>query len=495
MKDKIIHENQLQYDAVLVGAGIMSSTFALLLTEALPELKILIVEKLSSSGEESSGAFNNAGTGHAANCELNYTPLNDSGGIQIDKALEINNCFETSLDLWASLYEMGRIDIKKFLTFIPHISFVTGEKNSRFLYERFKLMSRCEEFKDMEFSSSFNEISEWAPLIMRERSQNQRISATRIKRGTDINFEELTKEYFKYLANNKNVKIQYLSEVTNLKRNPNKKWKLLLNKEGKNLSVVTKYVFLGAGGKTINLLQKSKIPEGKLYGGFPVSGKWLICDKIELTEKHKAKVYGRADIGSPPMSVPHLDTRLINGKKFLLYGPFAGFTTKFLKKGSYFDLFSSFKKDNFFSILNVGYKNVDLVNYLISQSIQNHSSRIKNLQNIMPSAKPNDWYLKNAGQRVQIIKKTKEGGILKFGTEIVNSKDGTLSALLGASPGASTAVSIMIEVLQRSCFFNKDKSLLEKKIGHLISFNKVLLDCDSRENIKQRNNSILGFHE
>ena len=356
-------------------------------------------------------------------------------------------------------------------------------------------MSSCEPFKDMEFSSSASEISDWAPLLIENRKFNENIAATRFKRGTDINFEALTREYLSYISNHKNVTIKYSTEVINLKRYENNQWELQIRKQKVNKYLIAKYVFLGAGGKSINLLQKSNIPESKLYGGFPVSGKWLICDKKELTAKHNAKVYGKADIGSPPMSVPHLDTRFINDKKYLLYGPFAGFTTKFLKEGSYFDLFRSFNKENILSIFDVGFKNIDLINYLISQTSQTHFSRINNLKNIMPSADSNDWYLKDAGQRVQIIKKTSQGGVLKFGTEVVNSADGSISALLGASPGASTAVNIMIYILKKSCLLNGDKSLLEKKICNLIPSQKSLLDLEDQQNIKRKNNEILGFHE
>ncbi len=484
------------YDAILVGAGIMSGTLALLITEILPSIKILIIEKLNKPGSESTGAFNNAGTGHAANCELNYTPLNENGDLQIDKALSINRSFENSMSLWASLYATGKIDIKKFFKFIPHISFVTGKENISFLKKRFKAMSEYPEFADMEFSSSFNQIKSWAPLITSSRNPLDKIAATRIKRGTDINFEALTREYLTYISKNKNVEISYNTELIDLKKTDKKKWELKVRSLGRVVSLSTSYVFLGAGGKTINFLQKSKIPEAKMYGGFPVSGKWLICEEKSLTEKHNAKVYGKANIGSPPMSVPHLDTRWIEGKKFLLYGPFAGFTTKFLKKGSYFDLFSSIKKNNLFSMLDVGIKNKDLINYLFSQSLKNHNSRVENLRHMMPSADPSNWYLENAGQRVQIIKKTEDGGSLRFGTEIVNSKDGSLSALLGASPGASTAVTIMIQVLKKSCIFKSDKIHLEKKISHLLYESELKNESDTNflVKIKKRNNSILGFH-
>ena len=490
-----IKENN-HYDAVLVGAGIMSGTLALLLAEVLPDIKILIIEKLNSPGSESTGAFNNAGTGHAANCELNYTPIDEKGNIIIDKALSINRSFETSMSLWASLYAAGKIDIKKFLKFIPHISFVSGKENISFLKKRYHAMANNPEFKDMEFTSSFGQISSWASLITKDRNPLNEIAATRVERGTDINFEALTKEYLSFVSKNKNVELRYKTELIDLKKIDQKQWELELSLNGRKISVRTAFVFLGAGGKTINYLQKSKIPEANNYGGFPVSGKWLICEEKYLTEKHNAKVYGKADIGSPPMSVPHLDTRWIDGKRLLLFGPFAGFTTKFLKQGSYFDLFNSIKKNNIVSMLDVGFKNNDLINYLISQSLKNHNSRVDNLKNMMPSADPSNWYLKNAGQRVQIIKKTNKGGSLKFGTEIVTSSDGSLSALLGASPGASTAVSIMVKVLTRSCLFLNDKINLQKKINDLIYQSQLTYESDKDFliNIKKRNNSILGFH-
>jgi len=485
---------KINYDAVLVGAGIMSTTLALLLKEALPEINILIIERLKSPGKESTGVLNNAGTGHAANCELNYTPMNKDLIFNLSKALSINNAFETSLELWASLYKEGKINIYNFLKFVPHISFVSGEENCSFLHKRFKAMTEYREFRDMVFTSSFREISEWTPLITDGRIRSEKIAATKISRGTDINFEALTKEYLSYLRTKNNFKIDYHAELIDLKKTYENAWELEINKSGMKISLFSKYIFLGAGGKTINLLQKSEIPEAKFYGGFPVSGKWLICDNSELAKRHNAKVYGKASLGSPPMSVPHLDTRWINGKKSLLFGPFAGFTTKFLKKGSYFDLFKSFRRDNIIPIFDVGLKNINLINYLFSQSFQSHPERIANLKMMMPAAKSSDWVLENAGQRVQIIKKTNIGGVLKFGTEVVTSADGSLSGLLGASPGASTAVKIMLEVLKNSCFFKKSAFQLEEKLHHLISF-EINSSNDDRNNTVIKNNEILGFHK
>ena len=270
-----LRKNTADYDAIFVGAGIMSTTLAILLTEIYPDINILILEKLDSAGKESTSAFNNAGTGHAANCELNYTPINNEGEIEFKKALSINNSFEKSLELWASLYEKGKIDCKKFLRFTPHISFVSGEEDFNFLEKRYQMLSNLNEFKDMEFSSNFSEISSWAPLITKNRNKNIKIAATRVKRGTDIDFGALTNEYLKYLVKNKNVELNYLTEVFDLNKLDNNNWSVHLKKDGKRRTLVAKYIFLGAGGKSITLLQKSKIPEGKLFGGLPVSGKWL----------------------------------------------------------------------------------------------------------------------------------------------------------------------------------------------------------------------------
>ena len=102
------------FDAVLVGAGIMSSTLALLISEVLPDIKFLIIEKLNSPGSESTGAFNNAGTGHAANCELNYTPLDEKGNLNIDKALSINRYFETSMSYGPHCMKQGKLILRSF---------------------------------------------------------------------------------------------------------------------------------------------------------------------------------------------------------------------------------------------------------------------------------------------------------------------------------------------------------------------------------------------
>jgi len=451
-------DSENTYDAILIGAGIMSSTLAVLLHELEPDLRLLVVERLSSAGLESSCAKNNAGTGHAANCELNYTPIQDDGSICTTKAFEINKSFEQSLEFWASLVEKGKLIPETFLNKLPHISFVFGDKDISFLKKRFSELGSHAAFAQMEFTKDHDELKDWIPLVMDGRGKSEKIAATRIKRGTDIDFGNLTRSYINQIEEAKSIEINYSTNVENLQQDSEGDWYLSLEAGAKKNRIVrSKFVFLGAGGGALSLLQKSGIPEGLSYAGFPVSGKWLICDEEKLTKAHNAKVYGNAAVGAPPMSVPHLDTRWIEGKRSLLFGPFAGFSSNFLKYGSKLDLFRSIKTTNLFSMLQAGLDNIDLGKYLLNQLIQTNEDRIETLKRFLPQVSPKDWKLSIAGQRVQIIKQTSKGGVLKMGTEVVTSSDGSLAALLGASPGASTAVTIMIEVLNR-CWQEKMKS-------------------------------------
>jgi len=486
-------DSENTYDAIFVGAGIMSSTLAVLLHELEPDFRLLIVERLSSPGLESSNAKNNAGTGHAANCELNYTPKKKGGGISTAKAFEINKSFERSLEFWASLAEEGKLIPQTFLNKLPHISLVFGDKDIAFLEKRFSELSSHAAFSQMELTMDHGELKDWIPLIMDGREKGEKICATRVSRGTDIDFGNLTRSYINQIERNESVEINFSTNVENLQQDNEGDWHLSLKGTPKNRIVRSKFVFLGAGGGALSLLQKSGIPEGLLYAGFPVSGKWLICEEEKSTNLHKAKVYGNAAVGSPPMSVPHLDTRWINGKRSLLFGPFAGFSSNFLKYGSKLDLFRSIKTTNIFSMLQAGIDNIDLGKYLFNQLIQTKEDRIATLKRFLPLVSPSDWKLSIAGQRVQIIKQTQKGGVLKMGTEVVTSSDGSLAALLGASPGASTAVTIMIEVLNR-CWHEKMKtSQWQKRMIEL--FPSIRTDINSNQeallSIRKRNDFLL----
>ena len=483
------------YDAILIGAGIMSSTLATLLNELDPDFRLLIVERLDAPALESSAAINNAGTGHAANCELNYTPLRSDGTINTSKAVAINNAFEQSLELWSSLTEKGKLSPKKFLNVLPHISFVWGDDDVSFLRKRYKSLSALAAFSDMEWSSDFGELADWMPLVMDGRRFGCPIAATRIKRGTDIDFGALTNSYLQSLQLNGSLELKLLTEVLDLKREGNEGWKIALKDKCGVHYVYSQFVFLGAGGGALSLLQKSGIPESFLYGGFPVSGQWLVCSDIALTERHHAKVYGKAKIGAPPMSVPHLDSRLIDGKRSLLFGPFAGFSTKFLKEGSGGALLRSINTKNFSAMTQVGVNNLDLVKYLFGQLRLTHEERMLTLQEFLPKANHKGWNLSIAGQRVQIIKRTKKGGVLQMGTEVVTSSDGSLAALLGASPGASTAVTIMLEVLQRCWGPKLANHHWRQKLQKLLpSFGKDLVaDSSFFSQMRKRNNSLLNL--
>jgi len=448
-------------DVVLIGAGVMSATLATLLKQLDSSLNIVIIEKGSDIAQESSDGWNNAGTGHASWCELNYTPENSDGHICTKKACSINESFEITLQLWSYLVHTGALaDAKQFITATPHLSLVFGHDNVAYLRKRFALIKENYQFETMEFSKDTDVLKRWMPLVMKGREANQPIAATRINYGSDVDFGALSKGMIKYLQTQEGFELLLDHRVHNLQQDAYKFWatRVTNTKKGTTRDIKSRFVFIGAGGGSLPLLQKSGIKEGKGYGGFPVSGQFLVCKKTEIVEQHQAKVYGKAPIGAPPMSVPHLDTRIIEGEKALLFGPFAGFTTKFLKQGSFLDLVKSVKPDNIIPMLASSWSSLSLIRYLIKEVFQNHNDRMNKLREYYPNAKNEDWQLITAGQRVQIIKRHKTfGGKLQFGTEIVTASDGSLSALLGASPGASTAVETMINVIE-TCFSDELES-------------------------------------
>ncbi len=486
----------MKKDFTLIGAGIMSATLGVLIKQLIPDASICIYERLNKVGAESSDAWNNAGTGHSAFCELNYTPLRENGEVDISKALKISEQFEISKQLWSFLKENKHLDYKSpFINDIDHMSFVWGEDNINFLKKRYAALTKYGIFKDMTFSEDFKEISDWIPLMMNARDESEMIAATRMAIGTDVNFGAITRGMIEYLQSCEGVEIHLAHEVVDLIERKDH-WQIDVKDLENNLEkgIQSDFVFIGAGGGALLLLEKSGIPEGKGYGGFPVSGQFLSCTNPEIVVQHEAKVYGKAASGSPPMSVPHLDTRMLDGKRSLLFGPYAAFSTKFLKEGSYFDLPLSIEAHNVWPMLSAGIHNIDLTKYLIEQVFQSEEDRFKFLQKFYPLAKPKDWKLITAGQRVQIIKKDKaEGGVLKFGTEIVSNENKNLACLLGASPGASTSVSIMINLLEQ-CFPNEMKSEdWKKKMKTIIpSYGVSLINDPSLcKSIRERTTSIL----
>ncbi|WP_149094395.1 malate:quinone oxidoreductase [Paenibacillus terrae] len=467
---------QKKTDVILIGAGVMSATLGSLLKELAPEWEITVFEKLASAGEESSNEWNNAGTGHAALCELNYTSEKADGSIDISKAVNINEQFQLSRQFWSFLVNSDLIrNPQDFIKPIPHMSLVSGEKNVSFLKKRFKALSNVSLFQGMEFSNDPEKLKEWIPLIMEGRTSNEPIAATKIDSGTDVNFGALTRLLFDHLKS-KNVEIKYKHSIKDIKRTSDGSWEVKVHNldNGKIEYHTAKFIFIGGGGGSLPLLQKTGIPESKYIGGFPVSGLFMVCNNPKVVAQHHAKVYGKAKVGAPPMSVPHLDTRYIGDKKALLFGPFAGFSPKFLKAGSNLDLICSIKPNNLFTMLAAGVKEMALTKYLIQQMMLSNEKRLEELREFIPNANIEDWEIVVAGQRVQVIKDTEVGkGTLQFGTEVVSAADGSIAALLGASPGASTAVNVMLEVLER-CFPQHMKEW-EPKIKEMIPSHGVSL--------------------
>lgn len=493
----MMSNGEIKTDVILIGAGIMSATLGTMLKELVPEWEIKVFEKLESAGEESSNEWNNAGTGHAALCELNYTTEKPDGSIDISKAININEQFQLSTQFWSYLVKNKLINNPQdFIMSLPHMSMVQGEENIEFLKKRFKALSESPLFQGMEFSEDPAKLREWIPLIMENRPANDRIAATKIDSGTDVNFGALSRMLFDHLEN-KNVDVKYKHTVDNIKRASDGSWQLKVRNASGNVERHTaKFVFIGGGGGSLHLLQKSGIPEGKHIGGFPVSGIFMVCNNPEIIEQHHAKVYGKAKVGAPPMSVPHLDTRFIDNKKSLLFGPFAGFSPKFLKTGSMLDLVTSVKPNNVLTMLSAGAKELPLTKYLIQQLMLSKEQRVEELREFIPNAKVEDWDLVVAGQRVQVIKDTDKGkGTLQFGTEVITAADGSIAALLGASPGASTAVHVMLQIIDKC--FPEQKQEWEPKLKEMIpSYGISLKDNpDVLEEVHASTAEVLGLHK
>jgi malate dehydrogenase (quinone) len=446
-------EEAKKVDVLLIGGGIMSATLGVWLNELEPGTSMEMIERLDGVALESSNGWNNAGTGHSALAELNYTPEDDKGNVQIPKAVEINEAFQISRQFWSWQVQQGVLkNPRSFINSTPHMSFVWGDDNIKFLKKRYEALQASPLFAGMQYSEDPAVIKKWVPLMMEGRDPNQKVAATWTPIGTDVNFGEITRQFVAHLQTTPKFDLKLSSEVQDITKNEDGTWRVSYKnlKDGTKSETDAKFVFIGAGGGALHLLQKSGIPEAQEYAGFPVGGSFLVTENPTIAEQHLAKAYGKASVGAPPMSVPHLDTRVLDGKRVILFGPFATFSTKFLKEGSYLDLLTTTTTHNVWPMTKVGIKEYPLVEYLAGQLMLSDEDRMNALKEYFPNAKAEDWRLWQAGQRVQIIKRDEAaGGVLKLGTEIVSSADGSIAGLLGASPGASTAAPIMLTVLQK----------------------------------------------
>jgi malate dehydrogenase (quinone) len=467
------------YDVVLVGGGIMSATLGVLIKLSDPSKSILLIERLERVAEESSNAWNNAGTGHAALCELNYMPDSKDGSPPDPaKAIAINQQFQLSRQFWAALVKRGVLkNPESFIRTVPHMTFVRGSKDVDYLARRFAVLQQQPLFAGMKFTQDAAEIEKWAPLLMAGRGEEP-VAATLIEQGTDVDYGELTKQLIEWLAEN-GAAVVTGSEVTNLWQYHDGAWQVWASGPLSGQFIKGNRVFVGAGGWALKLLQRSGIPEIRGYGTFPVSGHFLRTDNPDLVASHNAKVYSQAAVGAPPMSVPHLDTRVVDGKSYLLFGPFAGLNPKFLKHGNPLDLFLSVRPANLFPYLSVALKNFGLVRYLIKEILKNRRAKLAALREFVPSAADADWQLYEAGQRAQVIKpRSRFGGSLQFGTEVIASADGSIAGLLGASPGASVATDVMLEVMRH--FYGADYEKLVPELKKLMPALGAELNADAK---------------
>ena len=463
--------NKESKNVVIIGAGVLSTTFGSMIKELEPDWNIKLYERLDRPGIESSNERNNAGTGHAALCELNYTVQQPDGSIDIEKAKEINEQFEISKQFWGHLVKSGNIsNPRDFINPLPHISFVRGKNNVKFLKNRYEAMRNFPMFDNIEYTEDIEEMRKWMPLMMENREPGHQMAASKIDEGTDVNYGALTRKLAHYLEQKSNVSLKYNHDVVELTQREDGKWEVVVeNRETKEkITKIADKVFIGAGGHSIPLLQKSGVKQREHLGGFPISGQFLRCTNPDIIKQHAAKVYSKEPQGKPPMTVPHLDTRYINGKQTLLFGPYANIGPKFLKFGSNLDLFESIKPYNITTMLASAVKNVPLIKYSIDQMIKTKEGCMNYLRTFIPDAKDEDWELYTAGKRVQVIKDSEQHGkgFVVFGTEVVNSDDNSMIALLGESPGASTSLSVVLEVLEKN--FADDKEAWEPVVKEMV---------------------------
>lgn len=441
-----ITETPKVHDAVLIGGGIMSATLAAMLARLEPEWDIVLLERLGELAGESSGPWNNAGTGHSGLCELNYMPDPQDPS----QAEAIARQFHVSRRFWASLVKEGALEEpQRFINPTPHMDVVFGQQDVDYLRSRHETLSATTLFAGMEFSEDPAVITGWAPLLMAGRAPGEPIAATRYAEATDVDFGRLTKE----LVQSSSARTLLRHEVTRLKRRGGI-WTVSGRDlaSGKRFQLQARFVFVGAGGYALKLLQRARIREVRGYGVFPLGAQFLRTTNPEVVARHEAKVYSQADKGAPPMSVPHLDRREVDGEPALMFGPYATFSTRLLKHGKLIDLFTTIRVGNIAALLAAGAQNLGLVRYLVGQLLASPERKFRQLQRFYPEARQEDWELVQAGQRAQLIKPDRRRvGKLMFGTELVTGADGSIAGLLGASPGASIAPSVMVELLQK-CF-------------------------------------------
>jgi len=458
----------LDSEVVLIGSGIMSATLGTMLKQLDRSLRIRLIEATNEVAREASHGWNNAGTGHAGLCELSYTPHRGSDGrVPIERALRIFEQFEHSKQFWGALVANQILgDASDFIQSVPHICFLNGADGVEFLRARHNAMSEHHFFSDMKWTTDPEEITHWAPLVMEGREATC-VAAT-MGIGTEVNYGLLARRMCEWLIHQDGCEVTTGWRVTSLRREIDA-WKIEIRcTTTRELRVLrSKFVFVGAGGGSLSLLQSTGLPEFRGLGGFPIAGQWLVCDEPDICAKHGSKVYGATPKSAPSLGAGHLDVRMLNGKRQLMFGPFASWTTRFLKQtGSWSDLPRSIRMDNVSALLRAGIHNISLVRYLIGQGLQNMEDRLKALREFYPNARAEHWRLQPAGIRVQAIKSSDRGAIY-FGTELVKVTDRTLAALLGASPGASVSVSIALDVI-RTCFphmlTDKDGQLRMKRM-------------------------------
>ena len=479
-------------DVVLIGGGIMSATLGAMLARLEPEWRIVLLERGGQVAAESTNPWNNAGTGHSGYCELNYMPDPEDPA----KAAEVSRQFLLSRQWWSHLAAGGLVDPREFMRTTPHMSIVFGRRDVEYLRRRCEVLRRDPMFAGIEFSDSPSTVSRWAPLAMAGRAGTEAVAASRHEEGTDVDFGALTRGLLRILAGAGGT-VRLRHEVRGLRRGGDGKWDVsgVDAATARRFSLRARFVFVGAGGSSLRLLQRAGVPEVRGYGVLPVGAAFLRCSTPEVVRLHDAKMYGQAQDGAPAISVPHLDRRAVDGREHLMFGPYATFSTRLLKHGRRTDLFGTLRWNNLHVLAAALAQNLGLVRFLVKQLLASDRDKLAQLRRLYPGASSRDWEVIHAGQRAQLVvpDRRRVGRMQLWGTKLTVTGDGSMAGLLGASPGASTAVPIMVDLLQRAFPSEWEQRWRERMHAAVPGLARDHWDTDAVAEVLGRTSAALGL--
>ncbi len=200
---------------------------------------------------------------------------------------------------------------RSFINHTPHMSFVWGDENVAYLEKRYEALKASPLFAGMQYSTDPEQIKKWVPLMMEGRDPSQKIGATWSPLGTDMEFGEITRQFVSHLKSTPNFDLQVSSEVDAIERNSDGSWRVSYSNSanGSEHTIDAKFVFIGAGGGALHLLQMSAFRKLKTTAVSPVGGSFLVNENPDVSMLHLAKAYGKASVALSPPCPCRISTR------------------------------------------------------------------------------------------------------------------------------------------------------------------------------------------